>query len=104
MICYYIGVVEEDGIRYAESRLVWQIGRNGREHCISKRRMAIGTANPDRTAKRELWMKVDIALPMTANETVEAAQDRMLDLADSVGIRVVGWNDRDTDVWEDDGK
>ena len=102
MIQHYVHTVEENGVRWAEACLVLQLF--GREFVLSKARMAIGSVKPERKPPRRLYMKVDIATPIYEGETQEDAEDRVMDISDSNGIYVLGWNEKDTEIvdWRDD--
>ena len=49
---------------------------------------------------RFLYLKPSLYMPMLPGETKEQAEDRMLELLDSVGIEAVGWNEDEVEMHE----
>ena len=40
---------------------------------------------------KELWMEAVLRLPMEDDETKEQAEDRLIDLMEQSGVKLVGW-------------
>lgn len=102
MIRHYVHTVEENGTRWAEACLVLQLF--GREFVLSKAHMAIASVRPERKPPRRLYMTVHITTPVYEGESQQDAEDRVMDMTDSYGVYVLGWDGNRTRIedWEDD--
>ena len=53
---------------------------------------------------RDLCMRTTVYLPMKDNETKGQAEDRLLELVESVGVYICGWREDEVEIeeWEDE--
>lgn len=50
-----------------------------------------------RTPRRTLSLKANISIPMAENETVEDAEDRLIQVMDDAGMYLIGWDDAEVE-------